>query len=110
MTAGVKYFYVGSFASGLLLFGLSFLYGLTGLVQLDEIFSFLILSEFYDTSSSNALLLVSLLLILSTILFKIAAVPYHLWAFDVYEGSSIEIVFFFALVPKFILFGFLLNF
>lgn len=79
--AGMKYFLLGSFASGLVLFGICLVYGATGYFDMGEI---------YDLSQGVGLPVwypIGVALIIIGMLFKIAAAPFHFWAPDVYEGS-----------------------
>ncbi len=79
--AGMKYFLMGSFASGIILFGICLIYGATGYFDVAEI---------YDLSQGAGLpswFPIGLTLVVLGMLFKIAAVPFHFWAPDVYEGS-----------------------
>lgn len=79
--AGMKYFLMGAFASGIILFGIALIYGATGSFNIAEIFelskSELIPQWFY----------IGLVMMVIGMLFKVAAVPFHFWAPDVYEGS-----------------------
>ena len=79
--AGMKYFLLGSFASGLVLFGIAFIYGATGTFDIGEIFKLSLaggLPQWYQ---------LGVLLMVVGMLFKIAAVPFHFWAPDVYQGA-----------------------
>lgn len=79
--AGMKYFLLGSFASGIILFGICLVYGATGYFDMAEI---------YDLSQGAGLPVwfpIGIALIVIGMLFKIAAAPFHFWAPDVYEGS-----------------------
>lgn len=79
--AGMKYFLMGSFASGIILFGICLVYGATGYFDMNEI---------YDLSQGAGLPVwfpIGITLIVIGMLFKIAAAPFHFWAPDVYEGS-----------------------
>jgi NADH-quinone oxidoreductase subunit N len=79
--AGMKYFLMGSFASGIILFGICLIYGATGYFNIQEI---------YDLSQGAGLPIwfpIGITLMIIGMLFKIAAVPFHFWAPDVYEGS-----------------------
>lgn len=79
--AGMKYFLMGSFASGIILFGICLVYGATGYFDMAEI---------YDLSQGAGLPVwfpIGITLIIIGMLFKIAAAPFHFWAPDVYEGS-----------------------
>jgi len=92
--AALKYFVLGAFSSGVLLYGLSLVYGVAGKLGLPELAKLLA-----GTQRSN-LLMLGVLLLLSGLLFKIAAVPFHVWTPDVYEGSPTPITAFFSVGPK----------
>jgi NADH-quinone oxidoreductase subunit N len=91
--AGLKYFVLGAFVSGFLLFGSSILYGCTGTTK------FLELSYFFE-KEYYSLFLYSSLFFFVPLFFKISAAPFHMWTPDVYEGSPTIITFFFSVVPK----------
>lgn len=93
--ASMKYFFTGAFATGLLLFGIAWLYGAVGTFKLDEI-AFAIQSP----ETHSALLYVGVLLILGSFLFKVGAAPFHFWSPDVYEGSPNSVTAFMAAVIK----------
>lgn len=98
--AGLKYFILGAFSSGLLLFGCSLLYGFTGTTNYQQLFYiFTTIDKIVDLEVSNAILL-GVLFILIGMLFKLSAAPFHLWAPDVYEGAPTSVTAFFAIVPK----------
>lgn len=97
--AGMKYFLMGSFASGLLLMGIALVYAETGSFSVFQI------SHFTTTLASNILLQAGVGLILIALLFKVSAVPFHFWAPDVYEGSPTLITAFMATVAKIAAFG-----
>ena len=92
--AALKYFILGAFSSGVLLYGLSLVYGVAGEMGLPE------LAKLFATQEKSNLLLVGILLILAGLLFKIAAVPFHVWTPDVYEGSPTPVTAFFSVGPK----------
>jgi len=94
--AGLKYFILGSFSSGLLLFGSSLLYGFTGRTNLEEIAIF-----FYGLEQISPGVSLGLLCFLTALLFKISAAPFHAWSPDVYEGSISSVTSFFSILPKF---------
>ena len=97
--AGLKYFVMGSFASCLLLFGISLLYGLTGLFSFSEIsLLLLMLNDTLEFSSSGFLL--AFLFISIGLFFKVGAAPFHSWVPDVYTGAPLVVTMFFSLVPK----------
>ncbi|MBC8646172.1 MAG: NADH-quinone oxidoreductase subunit N [Thermoanaerobaculia bacterium] len=92
--AALKYFVLGAFSSGVLLYGLSLVYGIAGKMGLPD------LAQALAQPVKSNLLLVGILLILSGLLFKIAAVPFHVWTPDVYEGAPTPVTAFFAVGPK----------
>ena len=105
--AGLKYFLLGAFSSGILLFGCSLIYGFTGVTNFSElakIFTGGTQDILYSTSSLPACEL-GMIFLLVGFLFKITAVPFHMWSPDVYEGSPTWITAFFMITPKAALFG-----
>ena len=80
--AGLKYFLMGSFASGILLFGICLIYGAMGTFDITEI------SELSQSAELPSWFFIGIVLLTIGMLFKIAAVPFHFWAPDVYEGST----------------------
>ena len=90
--AGLKYFVLSALSSGLLLYGCSLLYGFSGSTN------FSIISE--NINSMEYGLTFGIVFILVGLAFKISAVPFHMWAPDVYEGSPTSVTLFFAIVPK----------
>jgi NADH-quinone oxidoreductase subunit N len=95
--AGLKYFILGAFSSGVFLFGCSLLYGTTGSTNFG-VYSILFALEFNDQVPAIAVL--GFLFVLVGFLFKITAAPFHFWAPDTYEGAPSFVSFFFAVVPK----------
>lgn len=106
----LKYFILGSIASGFILFGSSILYVITGSLNFNNIF--LLLSNVNYIENINLLLgiLYGLIFIIVGILFKIGAAPFHFWLPDVYEGAPNNITSFFAIVPKIAFIGILIRF
>ena len=92
--AGIKYFVLGALSSSLFLFGSSLIYGFTGSIEFSEI------SRSIDILNINSGIVVGIVFILSGLIFKISAVPFHMWTPDVYEGSASPITAFFATAPK----------
>jgi NADH-quinone oxidoreductase subunit N len=92
--AAAKYFILGAFSSGVLLYGISLVYGFSGELDLSRI------AASFQTGSPHKLASVGVLLLLFGILFKIAAVPFHVWAPDVYEGAPTPVAAFFSVGPK----------
>ena len=90
--SGLKYFVLSALSSGLLLYGCSLIYGFSGSTN------FYSISE--TINSNNYGLTFGIVFILVGLSFKISAVPFHMWAPDVYEGSPTTVTLFFAIVPK----------
>jgi len=91
--AGLKYFVLGALSSGMLLYGASLVYGMTGSVSFSGIASVL-----KDGTSLGVIF--GLVFILAGLAFKISAVPFHMWTPDVYEGAPTPVTAFFAASPK----------
>jgi len=96
--AGLKYFILGAFSSGFLLFGCSLIYGFTGTTNYKQL-SVLLASNDYDFINTNGIVVGSIF-ILVAFLFKLSAAPFHLWSPDIYEGAPTTVTAFFAIVPK----------
>ena len=94
--AALKYFLLGAFATGFLLYGMTLVYGSTGSTNLFKI------AEFVKTqgAQSNPLLLMGIVLLIIGLGFKVAAVPFHMWAPDVYQGSPTPVTAFMSVGPK----------
>tara|TARA_B100001121_G_scaffold305912_1_gene324447 strand:+ start:105 stop:1523 length:1419 start_codon:yes stop_codon:yes gene_type:complete len=90
--AGLKYFVLSALSSGLLLYGCSLIYGFTGSTNFDVIAN--------QLNSDQYALTFGIVFILVGLAFKISAVPFHMWAPDVYEGSPTSVTLFFTVVPK----------
>ncbi len=101
--AAVKYFLLGAFSLGLLLYGMSLLYGATGTTSLDGIATALAGGE------RSLILSLALILIAAGMGFKIAAVPFHMWAPDVYEGAPTPVTAFLSVGSKAASFAMLLR-
>ena len=93
--AGMKYFVLGALSSGMLLFGISLIYGFTGSIDFVEI-----ASAVSANSDLNLGLTFGMVFVLAALAFKISAVPFHMWTPDVYEGAPTSVTAFFAMVPK----------
>ncbi|MBF0348404.1 MAG: NADH-quinone oxidoreductase subunit NuoN [Magnetococcales bacterium] len=94
--AGLKYFILGSVASGLLLYGISMIYGVTGAVSFREVAAFM----GSPAGHANQLLSLGVVMILAGMGFKVAAVPFHMWAPDVYQGAPTPVTVFMSVMPK----------
>lgn len=105
--SGMKYFLFGSFASALLLYGLSLLYGFSGHTNLYEVARYLASPEF----SPNAVpVLFAMTLIVAGFGFKISAAPFHFWTPDVYEGAPTPVTAFLSVASKAASFALLIRF
>ena len=90
--AGLKYFVLSALSSGLLLYGCSLIYGFSGSTNFEIIAN--------NLDSEQYVLTFGIVFILVGLAFKISAVPFHMWAPDVYEGSPTSVTLFFTIVPK----------
>lgn len=99
--AALKYFVMGAIASGMLLFGISLLYGATGQLNLHDVANAIALKAHQETP----LLSFALVFIIAGVGFKLAAVPFHMWAPDVYEGAPTSVTLFISSAPKIAAFG-----
>ena len=100
--AGIKYFILGALSSGLLLFGISYIYGFTGNTN------FNLIAVNYSEDSLG--LIIGIVFVCSGLAFKVSAVPFHMWTPDVYQGAPTPITGFFALAPKIAAMGLLVRF
>lgn len=92
--AGLKYFVLGALSSGMLLYGMSLVYGFTGQTDFQAIATAL------SANGRSLGLVFGLVFVLAGIAFKISAVPFHMWTPDVYEGAPTPVTAFFAAAPK----------
>ncbi len=92
--ASIKYFLMGAFATGFLLFGIAFIYGSAGSFDLYKI------HDFGVANAGNVMFILGVLLILCALAFKVALAPFHMWSPDVYAGSPSLITAFMASVVK----------
>ncbi len=96
----LKYFLLGLIASAMMLYGFSFIYGFTGHTQLASISSSLTAPGSQVVSSVNFAMMAGVILALVAFYFKIAAVPFHQWVPDVYEGAPTPITAYLSVIPK----------
>ena len=92
--AGLKYFVLGALSSGMLLYGMSLIYGFTGNTGFDEI------AKAIAAEGRSLGVVIGLVFVLTGLCFKISAVPFHMWTPDVYEGAPTPVTAFLAAAPK----------
>ncbi|MGE0754561.1 MAG: NADH-quinone oxidoreductase subunit NuoN [Alphaproteobacteria bacterium] len=92
--AGLKYFVLGALASGMMLFGMSLVYGFAGSTGFAE------LGQLFNEGAASKGLVVGLILLIVGFCFKLSAVPFHMWAPDVYEGAPTPVTAFLSTAPK----------
>jgi len=101
--AAIKYFLLGSFATGFLLYGIALIFGATGTTQIYEI------AHLAPSAQNHAFVVAALALMLVGILFKVSAAPFHVWTPDVYEGAPSPVVALLSTAPKAAAFALLLR-
>jgi NADH-quinone oxidoreductase subunit N len=106
--AGLKYFILGSFSSGLLLFGISIIYGTVGTTNFENL-SLLFAGSNEALVNLESSIIIGLIFISAAFFFKIAAAPLHMWSPDVYEGAPVSSTIFFAVIPKIAMFSVFLR-
>jgi NADH-quinone oxidoreductase subunit N len=94
--AAMKYFVLGAMASGLLLYGISIFYGITGTINIDQV-STVVSSQFSDHPVALSFALTFMVVGLC---FKLGAVPFHMWVPDIYQGSPTSVTLFIGSTPK----------
>lgn len=102
--AAMKYFILGALASGLLLYGISMVYGATGSLDVSRVAAVVAASR-----ANDPLLTFGIVFIVAGLAFKLGAVPFHMWIPDVYEGAPTAITLFVASAPKIAAFGFIMR-
>ena len=99
--AGIKYFILGALSSGLLLFGISYIYGFSGNTNFNLIA--------VNINPESLGLIIGIVFVLAGLAFKVSAVPFHMWTPDVYQGAPTPITGFFALLQKLLQWVYLLD-
>jgi NADH-quinone oxidoreductase subunit N len=107
--AGLKYFIAGAFISGIFLLGASLVYGSLGTLNFNTLSLLLSFNLNTDLIYIKMFSLVGILLITITLLFKVAAAPFHFWAPDVYEGAPLSSTIIFSILPKLVIFSFFIK-
>ncbi len=102
--AAMKYFVLGALASGMLLYGMSLIYGTTATLDLSAI-----RAHVAELDGRNLVLVLGLVFVVVGIAFKLGAVPFHMWVPDVYEGAPTSVTLFIASAPKIAAFGMLMR-
>ena len=102
--AAMKYFVLGALASGMLLYGMSMIYGMTGSLNIAEINTALMAD-----AKIHSVLILGLVFIVSGLAFKLGAVPFQMWVPDVYEGSPTAVTMLISSVPKLAAFAFVIR-
>lgn len=102
--AAAKYFILGALSSGMLLFGISLIYGFTGSLDFNVIRDTLLDQDMMPPGFT-----VGMVFVIAAIVFKISAAPFHMWTPDVYQGAPTSVTAFFALVPKLAALGLLIR-
>ena len=101
--AAIKYFLLGSFATGFLLYGIALIFGATGTTQIYEV------ARLVPAAENHSFVVAALGLMLVGILFKVSAAPFHVWTPDVYEGAPSPVVALLSSAPKAAAFALLLR-
>jgi NADH-quinone oxidoreductase subunit N len=101
--AAIKYFLLGSFATGFLLYGIALIFGATGTTQIYEV------AHRAAAAQNHAFIVLALMLMLIGIFFKVSAAPFHVWTPDVYEGAPSPVVALLSTAPKAAVFALLLR-
>lgn len=102
--AAMKYFVLGALASGLLLYGMSMVYGATGSLELSKV-----AAAIQQGDGSRTLLVFGLVFIVAGLAFKLGAVPFHMWVPDVYQGAPTAVTLFIGSAPKIAAFAFVMR-
>ena len=101
--SAMKYFVLGAIASGMLLYGMSMIYGVTGTLDLGQI------SEKAAVATNQTLLVFGMVFLIVGIAFKLGAVPFHMWVPDVYHGAPTAVTIYIASAPKIAAFAMLMR-
>lgn len=102
--AAMKYFVLGALASGMLLYGMSIIYGATGSLDIETI-----RNAIQGMQSDDVMLILGLIFIVVGIGFKLGVVPFHMWIPDIYQGAPTSVVLFIGTAPKIAAFAFVMR-
>ena len=103
-TGSLKYFIVGSFSSAVFVYGSSLIFLLTGHHNFDKINAFLIFFDNINSLEIKTFIVLGQFLILSSLLFKLAMAPFHVWVADIYENISTSTALYISIIPKIVVF------
>jgi proton-translocating NADH-quinone oxidoreductase chain N len=106
--AGLKYFILGAFSSGILLFGISLIYGFSGITNFEDLrllCSGENITQSWNDNQVGTGVIIGMLFITVGFLFKLTSAPFHMWAPDVYEGAPTPVTAFFSVGPKIAIFA-----
>lgn len=106
--AAMKYFVLGALASGMLLYGMSMIYGMTGSLNIADI-NHALMSAPLPNKDLHAVLILGLVFIVAGLAFKLGAVPFQMWVPDVYQGSPTAMTMLIGSVPKLAAFAFVIR-
>jgi NADH-quinone oxidoreductase subunit N len=102
--AAMKYFVLGALASGMLLYGMSMIYGATGSLEVTEV-----AQRIFDGDAIPTILIFGLVFVVAGIGFKLGAVPFHMWVPDVYHGAPTAVTLLIGTAPKLAAFAFIMR-
>src|SRR5258708_10237569 len=102
--AAMKYFVLGALASGMLLYGMSMIYGASGSLEVTEI-----AQRIADGDAIPTILIFGLVFVVAGIGFKLGAVPFHMWVPDVYQGAPTAVTLLIGTAPKLASFAFIIR-
>jgi len=106
--AAMKYFVLGAIASGLLLYGMSLLYGVSGTLDI-KVFADTLASKDLSSNSQNVVLILGTVMVISGMAFKLGAVPFHMWVPDVYHGAPTAVTLYISSAPKLAAFAMIMR-
>ncbi|NOY67088.1 MAG: NADH-quinone oxidoreductase subunit NuoN [Gammaproteobacteria bacterium] len=107
--AAMKYFVLGAIASGMLLYGMSMIYGATGSLDIAEIGSYINENGISEDGKINIVLSFGLVFIVVGLAFKLGAVPFHMWVPDIYEGAQTPVTLYLGAAPKLAAFAMIMR-